>query len=337
MVSVGDKITAANYNAMRTDVVAVVETLYCQTMNSSDVAIGDKVLETDMEKLYLDINKAHVHQTGAIDNTIALVSAGNTIGADTSRNFNTATGAYIAITDGTLMGYNDYISAVSDISNHDGSTDGFASSSFDLSSALTTSRTASWGGAAQIQAVYHVFEVEFDDADHRNCFFNTGGEVRFDASLASTSGSKGTDWASLLSAMGTVKLNKWRTTADSGTPASNSGYEDLTTSYATLFTKTGSGVYADNDYNIEARLNGNNIRFRITFNDGDTGTGGQGIGGVDDPIDESVTGTLTHNVRVFTANSSFTVDGTNYTAVQIDEPTKTTYTALTADLSTPPT
>lgn len=343
MVTTNDSISATQYNSMRTDVNSVVVTLYDQTLNSvavvggSDPAVSDTVEEVDMELLYLDINKAYVHQTGSLHPDIALVSAGNTVGADTSFNVNTATGAKIAITDGTKMGYNDYIGAITDISNHNGETDGFAASSFSLATALTSTRTTNWGGAGQIQSVYHVFDIEFLNANHRNFFFQTGGEIRFDASLTGTSGAKGTDWASLLSAMGTVKLDKWRTSASSGTPAANSGYDDLTNSYQTIFTKTGSGVYADNDYTIEARRSGTNLRFRVTFNDGDVGTGGQGIGGVNDPIDETVTGTLTHNANTFTADSSFTVNTTTYTAVEIAVPTKTTSTNLSQDLSTPPT
>lgn len=338
MVTTSDKVTATQYNTMRTSVNDVVVTLYGQTANNSAVTGGiDTVTETDMENLYLDIQKAYVHQIGSLDSTIQLVSAGNTIGADTSLNVNTATGAKIAITGGASMGYNDYISSINTIANHDGETDGFASSSFSLSSALTSTRTTNWGGAGQIQSVYHVFEIAYLNAAHRTDFFNTGSEIRIDASLTGTSGSKGTDWASMLSAMGTIKLDKWRTSASSGTPAANSGYDDLTSSYQTLFTKTGSGVYADNDYTLEARTNGNNIRFRITFNDGDVGEGGQGIGEIDDPIDETVTGTLTSNARTFTADSSFTVDTTNYTAVEIAVPTKSSSTNISQDLGTPPT
>jgi hypothetical protein len=344
MVTTNDKVTAAQYNSMRSSVNTVVATTYGQTMDSvivtggtGDPATSDTVEEVDMETLFHDIQKAYVHQNGVLDTTIEIVSAGNTIAADTSVNVNTATGAKIAVTGGTLMGYNDYIASITDISNHNGETDGFAASSFSLSAALTSTRTTSWGGAGQNQSVYHVFEVAFLNNNHRNFYFNAGGEIRFDASLTGTSGSKGTDWASLLSAMGTVKMDKWRTSAASGTPAAASGFDDLTNSYQTIFTKTGSGVYDDNDYTIEARRNGTNLRFRVTFNDGDVGTGGQGIGGVNDPIDESVTGTLTHNCTTFTPDSSYTYNSVVYPAVELAVPTKTTSTNLSQDLSTPPT
>lgn len=343
MVTTNNSVTALQYNSMRTSVENVVVGLYGQSMTSSvvvggtgDPSTSDLVSEIDMENLYIDIQKAHVHQTGVLDNTIALVSAGNTIGADASFNVNTATGAKIAVSGGTLMGYNDYISSITDISNHNGETEGFDSGSFSLGTALTSTRTTTWGGAGQIQSVYHVFEIEFLNTNHRNFFFNTGGEIRLDANLTGSTGAKGTDWASMLSAMGTIKLDKWRTSASSGTPAAASGFDDLTTSYKTIFTKTGSGVYADNDYSIDARINGNNIRFRVIFNDGDVGEGGQGIGGVLDPIDESVNGTLQSNANTFTADSSFTVNGSPYTAVEIAVPTKTNYTNISQDLVTPP-
>ena len=90
--------------------------------------------------------------------------------------------------------------------------------------------------------------------------------------------------------MGTVVFNYTSTSASSGTGTSLGGL-NLTTSYQTIFTKTGSGNYAENDYNIAARYSGNNLQFRIQFRDDDTGDqqGGYKAGAA---VDEAVGGTL---------------------------------------------
>lgn len=338
MVATGDKIQDTDYNGMRTNVSSIVVSYWGQTLDSSAVTQQvDSVTEDQLFDLYIDIQKASVHQTGALNTSLATVTAGNTIGADTSFGFNQSTGTKTAVTDGTLMGFNDYISAITTIQNFDDEVTGYPPGNFDLSPAETSSRTTQWGGASEVQSVYHVVTVTFASTTQRNYFFNSGGSVRFDASLTGSSGAKGTDWAAMLSAMSTITFNKYETTASSGTPALNSGYVDLTSSYQVIFTKIGSGVYADNDYSISARLDGNAVRFRIEFNDGDVGEGGQGIGGVLDPIDETVTGTLTSNVRSSTANSSFTVNAVSYTACSLTAPTIATTTNVSQDLNTPPT
>lgn len=339
MVATGGKILATDYNSMRTNVTGILVALWGQSATSSNVsATVDSVTEDQLFDLYIDIQKVSVHQTGALDATIAAVSAGNTIGADTSFNFNTSTGTKTAITDGTLMGFNDYINAVTTIQNFDDEVTGYPPPNFDISSPETSQRTTQWGGASEVQSVYHVMTVTWTNASQRAFFFNAGGSIKFDASLTGSSGAKGTDWASMLSAMATIDFDKYATTASSGTPALNSGFDDLTSNYQIIFTKTGSGVYADNDYTISARLDGTTaVRFRIEFNDGDVGEGGQGIGGVNDPIDETVTGTLTSNVRTSTPNSSFTVNAVNYTACSLTAPTMSTSTNISQDLSTPPT
>ena len=50
------------------------------------------------------------------------------------------------------------------------------------------------------------------------------------------------------------------------------GYHDLTASYQQLFEKTGSGLYAANDYKVEAsKVSSTILRFKVTFNDDNTG------------------------------------------------------------------
>ena len=72
--------------------------------------------------------------------------------------------------------------------------------------------------------------------------------------------------------MGTVSMNYTSTTATGSGSGSAIGYHDLDSSYQQLFEKTGSGLYAANDYKIEgSKVSGTVLRFKVTFNDDNTG------------------------------------------------------------------
>lgn len=334
MAVTGNSITATEYNSIRSTLSSVYNTLYGQTMRSSVVtAAVNKVTSQQMLELFLDAQGAFVHQQGSISTSISVPPAGQTIGADTSSTFNQTTGAKTVPTDGTLQGVNDYSTLITNISNFDPSVTAFPVGNFTLSPALTSTRSTSWGGSTNpAQSIYHVITVTFASLTARDQYFNAGGEIRFSASLTSPSGSKSTDWAALLTAMGTVRFGKYAITASSGTPtpagSGGSGYDSLTSSYRQLFIKSGSGVYSANDYIIEGRLESNTVlRFRITFNDGDVGT----------TVDESVIGTTNSNINSFRPDSSFVYNSTTYTAVSLPHPTIATQNAISVDNVTPPT
>jgi hypothetical protein len=92
-------------------------------------------------------------------------------------------------------------------------------------------------------------------------------------------------------------------------------------------------VYADNDYKIEGYVTGSVIRFRISFNDGDTG---DQAGVPLDPQDESVGGSTNSSINTFRPDSTFTYAATSYQAVSISAPTIATVVQLTSDNVTPP-
>lgn len=342
-VTVGGLITATDYNSIRTSLAGVYQTLYGQTLRSTAVTgfstdglNANRVTSQQMLQLYLDSQSCFVHQQGAVSTTISVPPAAQTIGANTSQTYNQTTGALATPTEGALQGYNDFESVIAAISNFDGSVSGWPTSSFSLGVPLSSARSTTWGGATQIQSIYHVVTVTFSSVQAMNNYFNAGGSLRFTASLAGGTGAKSTDWATLLSNMGTVQFNKYRITASSGTPtppgSGGSGFDSLTGSYRQLYIRTGSGVYADNDYRIEGFVSGAVLRFRISFNDGDVGETGVPL----NPIDESVNGTTTSFVNTFRPDSSFVYNATNYTAVSIPAPTVATAVALTTDNGTPP-
>lgn len=343
MVATGSSILASDYNSLRSSISSILNSQYGQTLVSSAVASSiDSISQSQLFDLFIDGQKTYVHQIGSVSTVVVPPIAGNTIGAETSFSYNQTTGIKGAITNGTKMGLNDYQSLVTDISNFNAETTGFPVGNFSQGTPLTSSISTSWGGAADaVQSVYHVITATWTSNAHRESYFNAGGELWFSASLTSGSGAKDTDWAALLAAMGTVKFGKFRITASSGTPtpalSGGSGYNSLTSTYRQLFIKSGSGFYDDNDYNIEGRIvDATTLRFRITFNDGDVGTGGQGIGGVNDPIDESVGGTTTSSVNTSRPDSTFVYNTVTYTAVDVAAPTVATAVAMTVVNLTPP-
>lgn len=343
MATTGSSILATDYNSLRTSVASILNSQYGQTLISSTVTGNiDTISESQLFDLFIDAQATYVHQIGSVSTVVVPPIAGNTIAADTSFAYNQSTGVKSAITDGTKMGLNDYQSLVTDISNFNAETTGFPVGNFSQGTPVSSSISTSWGGASDaVQAVYHVVTVTWTSNAQREYYFNAGGEIWFNASLTGGSGSKDTDWAALLAAMNTVKFGKYRITASSGTPtpagSGGSGYDSLTSTYRQLFIKSGSGFYDDNDYTIEGRIvDATTLRFRITFNDGDVGTGGQGIGGVLDPIDESVGGTTTSSVNTSRPDSAFVYNTVTYTAVDIAAPVVNTVVAMTNVNVTPP-
>lgn len=123
--------------------------------------------------------------------------------------------------------------------------------------------------------------------DHRRHFFNAGGEIRFSPTITGGTGSKFADWSTILTNMGTVKFNYTTATATGSGTSYNIGNFDLTSSYQTVFQKTGSGVYAENAITIYARgsQNSNVVYFKVELSDADTG-------GFDETINGTVTSTI---------------------------------------------
>jgi hypothetical protein len=332
MPIVGDSITAVQYNNVRTSLASVYSTLYGQTMRSSAVTASvNSVTSQQMLNLFLDAQSAYVHQQGTVSSSVAVPPTGQTVGADTSRTFNQSTGAKATPVDGTKQGMNDYTTLITNISNFDPSTTAFPVGNFTLGTATSSARSTNWGGSADAaNSIYHVVTVTFSTATQMSQFFNAGGELRFSSTLTGGTGSKSTNWAALLSAMGTIRFGKYALTASSGTPTTSgggSGFDSLTSIYRQLFIKTGSGLYTGNDYTIDGRIVSSTVlRFRISLDDNDAGT----------TVDESVNGTATSNVNTFRPDSSFVFNSTSYTAVSIAAPTVATVVAMTTNNVTPP-
>jgi len=228
-VNVRDKVTAATYNTLQSRVANIMGTGfgnsgYGQAIQSATVSANSVITATQLEQLRDDINNARVHQTGSLtplsEIQVQDIIAANTSGGDATK------------------GFNDYDEQIGLIEADRYLVDGTQVS---IEAGISSTRTTQWNGT-----ITHRLTVSFTSENARRYFFNTGGEIQIKAQLSNGSGAKDTDWATMLSNMGTVRMN-FENTQSSGTGTGSSiGNYDLTTSLQTIFTKTGSGVYAEN-------------------------------------------------------------------------------------------
>ena len=290
-MAVGDIITAARYNNAQARVAAVMGTGsstegYGQVLTSAQTSTGQTVSSTQVNNLYTDITAGRIHQVGTLPATILQVNSGDIIADETSDDTlgNVGSGQYKGFTD-----YESLISTFESVGerfklNVDHSTTLIS---------ITGSITANWNSLRT-----HVVRATFVDANARRHFFNSGGTINFTAELAGYSGAKSVDWANMLSNMGSIKFDYTSTYASGSGTGTNIGNFDLTSTYQQVFTKTGSGIYVENDYNIQVKeITSNVIEFLIEFRD-DNAPGGYGV-------DENVNGTLTSRLGTTRASGIY--------------------------------
>ena len=224
-------------------------------------------------------------------------------------------------------GYLDFEAAadeiVADINVHD-------ATNFSITTKLSDTRTSQWGGGDYAQPgtkITHEAEITWSNADERRYFFNTGGQIQFNADLigAVTANSKDDNWNTILANMGTISFGKNAVTSNGSSPGTSASFGNYYASWGltsssnqvTIFTKNGSGLYADIKYQITAweEAAGNastpsTLRFRIEFQDNDFSSGPT-------DVDEYVTNDITSNVSV-----------RHDTVLSIPSPTFTTITSL---------
>lgn len=286
-MAVGDIITATRYNNLQSRIAAIFGTGsgtdgYGQPVASSQVSVGNTVTATHINNIVNDMVKARIHQVGSAPTTVSVVSVGDLIAENTSTNPN-----------GTLKGYADFESLMSTVENDKLL---LAGSQSTAAAGVSHTSSAAWNGTRT-----HQVRMTFASSNARRHFFNSGGELRTSASLTGGSGSKDSDWATMLSNMGTIKMNYTQTTSTGTGSGSSIGFYDLTATFQTVFTKSGSGVYAENDYIVQARAEtSTTVDFKILFRDDDAGD----QTGIGPAVDENVTGTLTSTVSYLRASGS---------------------------------
>jgi hypothetical protein len=174
--------------------------------------------------------------------------------------------------------------------------------------------------------VYYEAKLAFTDSNARRHFFNSGGEVRFDAVLSSVDSAhaQSVDWQTMLSAIATVKLSHSSTESSAGVGTPGYGFNNLTSTYQLIYTKGGTGDYSGNQLNIYAKLNGTaDIDLKMSFDDAhpaDSGSWSNDGGGTWTGTDY-VAGILT--VTLDELRPSDTPDGVN-----LPSPTYSTISSL---------
>ena len=263
MPTVNAPITANDYNTVQSRINTVMNTDYGQTLLSGQVSVGEIITDDQLDNLRTDISKAYTHQQGT-GPTITDVDEGDTILAAHLTNYENVM---------TTVESNIY---------------SIGAGQFSIEPGISSSRTSGWNSTLE-----HRVLVSFGSNLARTQFFKAGGEIRFTASQSGGSSAINIDWRNMLSNMGTIKMNYTQTTSTGSGSGSSIGQQDLTGSYQTIFTKTGSGPYAANDYIVQARNQTGAIQVRIYFQDDKGGN-----------PDENVTGTTTSNVQHLRASGS---------------------------------
>lgn len=278
-ISSGSKILLTDYNTLQTNVNGILGTApstyrgYGQALQSYQLP-GKRVETADWARLKVDILKIASHQgLNANASIVALnsvvITAGTKVYASELVKFSNA---YTAVAN------NPWLNAE------------FSDENF--SPALTSSRTAAWGGGSS--AVIHTFTVDFGSATNATYFYNSGGLMLLTAARTGGSGTtQNSIWSNMLSSMGWVVIGPTTSWASAGS-GSSIGYYSLTTSDQLLFSVAGSGAYSTSYYAVYARSNANNayntagnsryMYFTVVFNDVHTNA-----------FSDYVDGTLTSN------------------------------------------
>jgi hypothetical protein len=318
-------VTADRYNALRQRIAAIMgsatnvvpTTGYGQTISSNlvigsgnqiDLSVVNRVSSQDYQTLYLDLARARIHQIGANAFAQTAFPIGDFL---TNINADKVELAYIQELENLMTVIENNKFAL------DISTQGEILNLRDASNQNVQSvRTATWGGAGQVQTVTHIFTVTFSSLEARRHFFNSGGQIRLSASLSYTgSEAKTIDWRNLLTNMGTILFSANNTVSSTGQgTGSNIGNYQLTSSNTQVFRINGTSVYSNNFYSVLAR-NVSNTQIILTANFTDGNPLNTTFG-----IDETVRGTLTSGpMRFARANGAAVINGVNTDTVVITE------------------
>jgi hypothetical protein len=225
-MTLGTNVFAAQYVAIQNKAESMIGTGagtlgYGQTVQSSDVFSGNLITKAQWDLIKYDIINIKLHQDGTIPPVVNV-------------NF------------GDPIGYG----AGSPNTNYDTLLDDAIAKRFLVSNSQSvvtakTSQTYSTPWSTQAQAT---LTVTFGDANQGRYFFNSGGKVRFTASLVgAVTTPQITAWVNFLSSVGTVSFGA------ATDPAIN--YYTLTNSYQTYFQSFLSSSYSANSYKLEARCN----------------------------------------------------------------------------------
>jgi hypothetical protein len=266
---------------------------YGQSTVSAPVAVGNIIRATSWVNLRSDLVKARTHQIGS-------VGTGTGVGPAWANLVSISSGTVISSTIVTQ-----YQGVAAQLL-----TDKFTAFSSQLgSTAVSSVRTATWGLTGVLPAITHSFRTTFSDATQARYYFNSGGVIKYAATL--TGGgllagnlAKYNAWVNTLSGMGTLTfaINQSSSTFGAFT-VTKTGGTGTTTSITlsavdqVIYTTTMASPYATNTLTISAKYITNTtpyvIEITAVYTDGVPGAP-SGIGpAVDELVDGTLTGTAT--------------------------------------------
>lgn len=272
------------------------------------------VTAADINAIYSDMLRCRVHQLGTEPAEIAELIADANIIAETESFIVDNDGISVVDPDGAKKGLVDFENLMTSIE-----TDRFLlhASQAALEPGISSLRTSAWN-----KIITHEFTVTFNNSNHRRHFFNAGGQIRISAAVINPIGDKALSWLRFFESFGVIIFDYTSTRSSTIGSGTQIGNYDLTASYQTVFTSTGTGytnaVYNGNLYRIEARApnfvnssnQGETIQFKITMNDV----------AVDNLVDNFIVGSTNSEIQVYRANSQY---------VTVPAPSFITNTSLT--------
>lgn len=221
---------------------------YGETMLQADVSAGNTITAAQWNNLYMMIHRCAGHQgsTVSVSGTAAAgpFSTGGIISIDSS-----------LATDITTIRNNKLVFGVGNMTT---------------ANCNAKSGTATWASSS-----VHSFTQTFASYDAARHFHNQGGAMLFTASQSGGSGTQSSDWATLLSSIGTVTVGVNTTTISGSGGTTGDSFDDVVGNAGTtrtIYTKASSGAYASNNYKIECSCNAAKEVFTwtVTFTDGHT-------------------------------------------------------------------
>ena len=243
----GTSIFASQYVAIQDKAESLLGTGsttrgYGQTVQSSDVFIGNTITKAQWDLLRFDVINIRLHQDGVMP-AVVQVATGDPIGyGPSSPNTNYNILLEQAIVNKFSLADNQSI----------------------VTAKTTQTFSSPWSTQAQT-----TLTCDFADAATARYFFNSGGKIRITSTLAATGTptAQVNAWVNFLNSVGTRSFG-----ADTD-PTIN--YYTLTNVYQTFYQDSLSSPYSANNYKLEARTNVSNnstgtatqVQIRITLSD----------------------------------------------------------------------
>lgn len=260
MASVDSKILQADYNSIRSKVVAVLgsgtaDSGYGQTLQSSAVTNSSRVTINEYSNLRYDLFNAYKHIFGTfppasqpqIGNTVRVSSLGITVSEFDISEFNIA--EYNLVTIGLAESpYPQYdLLANQIVSNRFTIAPGESGTTATVSS----SRTTSW-----VSECTCLITFNWSNAAQARYWFNSGGRIRISASRAGGANTaQNSNWTQILNAAGTINFGGAFPSANT-TPNDGTNWYRTTSTFAPYSTISGTTAYTANRYLLEARCVG---------------------------------------------------------------------------------